>query len=119
MKTYKMKTTKIMYWLPRILAILIIIFFSIFSLDVFGEYKFPLVLGALFMHLIPSFLLIISLMIAWKKEKIGGIIFIILSIITIFFFNTYQHLISLLIITLPILITGILFLLNKKCSKST
>jgi hypothetical protein len=44
------------YWLPRVSAILFILFISVFALDVFTEPNWAL---ALFMHLIPSFILII------------------------------------------------------------
>jgi len=69
------------------------------------------------MHLIPNMLLIISLIIAWKKQKIGGTIFIILGIISIFFFKTYEDIIVFSIISLPILMIGILFLIEKKIKK--
>ncbi len=57
---------KILYWTPRVLGILFAVFISIFALDVFGEYGFPEVLVALFMHLIPTFLVVGVLLIAWK-----------------------------------------------------
>ena len=52
-------------WTPRVLTILFILFMAIFALDVFGEYSFPLILVALFMHLIPNFILIGVLLVAW------------------------------------------------------
>jgi hypothetical protein len=48
-----------------------------FALDVFGEERWLL---ALVMHLIPSFVLIILTVIAWKKEFLGGILWLILGI---------------------------------------
>jgi len=64
------KTKKILKWLPRVLMIIFIAFISIFALDVFGEYSGFEFIVALLMHLIPSFILIIILVIAWKKETI-------------------------------------------------
>ena len=103
---------KWLYWTPRIIIIIFILFISIFALDVFEEYQGLELLIGLFMHLIPSFILIILLVIAWKWEKIGGWLFIVLSIIFTIFFKTYQDIISFLIISLPVLVIGILFLLN-------
>ena len=105
---------KTLHWAPRILSIIYIVFLSLFAMDVFGEnYSFLETIGALFMHLIPSLILIAITFLAWKKEKIGGIIFILLSIIFTIFFKTYNDIITFLLISLPILITGILFLLNQ------
>ena len=70
-----MKKYSWLYWTPRILGIIFAVFISIFALDVFGEYKFPEVLIALFMHLVPTYLVLGALLVAWKWEKIGGILF--------------------------------------------
>jgi hypothetical protein len=104
---------KTLFWLPRILTIIFILFISMFALDVFSEYTFPLVLGALFMHLIPSLILVGLLIVAWKWEKLGGILFILLAIGFFIFFKGYEDIISALITTLPALIVGILFLINS------
>ncbi|MBU4501272.1 MAG: hypothetical protein KKA79_01670 [Nanoarchaeota archaeon] len=107
----KKKRNRLLYWSPRVLCIIFILFISMFALDVF-EYPFPEVLVALFMHLIPSFILTAVTILAWKKEKIGGIIFIGLAVFSVFFFNTLENPESLLFITGPVLLVGILFLLN-------
>ncbi|MBT3406029.1 hypothetical protein HN419_02570 [Candidatus Woesearchaeota archaeon] len=65
-------------------------------------------------HLIPSFILIALIILAWKYEIIGGISFIILGIIFTIFFKTYKDPITILLISLPPIITGILFILNKR-----
>ena len=103
-----------LYWTPRILGILFAIFISIFALDVFAEgYGFPLVLVALFMHLIPTFIIIIILLIAWKWEKVGGVLFILLGLIFTLFFNTYRHPLTFLLISGPVFLIGLLFLISK------
>ena len=109
--------SKLLYWTPRILVILFILFISMFAMDVFGEYSFPLVLVALFMHLIPSFILIILLVVAWKWERVGGILFLVLFVVFTFWFDLYKHIISFLLIGLPVLIVGILFLISSKVNK--
>lgn len=113
-----MDKNKIVYWSPRIISIIFILFISIFAFDVFGEgYGFPEVLVALFMHLIPSFILIGLTILAWKKPKIGGWFFISLGIGFTIFFNTYREIISFLIISGPVFLIGALYLIesyNKK-----
>ena len=103
---------KYLYWTPRILGIVFILFISMFAFYVFAEYNFPEVLVALFMHLIPSFVLIALLVLAWKKELYGGIAFVILSLLFTIFFQTYREMINFLLISFPVLVTGILFLVN-------
>ncbi len=82
-----------LYWTPRVLTILFIAFLSLFALDVFGEgYTFWETLVALFMHLIPHFLLIILLVIAWKWERVGGLLFIGLGLVFLFWFGGWDML---------------------------
>lgn len=108
-----MDKKKMLHILPRILSIVFILFFSIFALDVFGQgYGFWETIVALFMHLIPSFILTAILVVAWKNEEVGGIIFLALSLIFTIFFNTYKNLVSFLMMSFPLIIIGILFLLN-------
>jgi len=99
---------KIIYYIPRVLAILFIIFISLFSLDVFEmEAGFWQKIGGFLIHLIPSYILIIATIIAWKKEFIGGVLFIIFSVALAIW--TRVELASILVI-LPPFIIGILFL---------
>jgi len=113
---------KLFHWLPRILCIMAIIFVSMFALDAFEE---GLSLGkqilAFIMHLIPSFVLILLLIIAWKWEKLGGIIFLILGIgfspfIFIKNYNMNQSVsmsaMVILLICFPFVVVGILFLIS-------
>jgi hypothetical protein len=72
-----------------------------FALDVFNEPQWYL---ALFMHLIPSFILIILTVIAWKNEKIGGFIFMAAGFAMLVFTNFES-----LIISVPAFIIGALF----------
>ena len=61
---------------PRVLSILFIAFLSMFALDVFGEgLGFWKTLVALAMHLIPSFVLICALIVAWRWEWVGAAVY--------------------------------------------
>src|SRR3989344_3018989 len=78
------KTNKFIYWTPRILAIIFILFLAMFSLDVFDlELSFWQTIGALFIHNIPVFILLVILLISWKYEIVGGIVFILAGILYI------------------------------------
>ena len=118
------RAAKILHWFPRILCVIAILFISLFALDAFEP---GLSLGqqllAFLIHLIPSFVLFAILLVAWKWEKIGGIIFIVIGLVTspLVFIHNYRMndsvwmslgIISL--ITLPFLLVGILFLLSYR-----
>ena len=71
------KTSKLVYWTPRVLSILFICFLAMFSLDVIQPgLSFGQILIGLIMHNIPVFILIAILTIAWRKEIVGAIGFI-------------------------------------------
>ena len=104
---------RILYWFPRILAILAILFMMMFSLDVFGgEEPFGRQLLGFLAHNIPAFALIIVLVIAWKYEIIGGMIFILLFIALGIFFNSFTGNSGSLIILIPFLLAGAMFILH-------
>jgi hypothetical protein len=113
---------KIIHWTPRILCMLAILFVSMFALDSFDPaYSLGHQLVAFLRHMIPSFILVVFLVIAWKWELIGGII--LLAIALGFTPFIYMHnyamnhsvLVSLsviLMINFPFMITGALFVLS-------
>ncbi|HBV58322.1 MAG TPA: hypothetical protein DEB73_03640 [Candidatus Magasanikbacteria bacterium] len=81
-----MKNTisKKLFWTPRVLSIIFILFLALFSLDIFdGNYGFWGTILGLFMHNIPSMILSIILIISWKYEIVGGISFIMVGILYI------------------------------------
>jgi hypothetical protein len=72
------KVSKFIYWTPRILSILFLLFLAMFSLDVIQPgLSFWEILGGMLMHNIPTFILLIVLLISWKHEIVGGVAFIL------------------------------------------
>ena len=110
------------HWVPRFLCIAAILFVSMFALDAF-EPGMPLwqQVGGFFMHLIPSFVLILFLIVAWKWELIGGIMFVIigLGLLPFIYMMNYQmnhsvwmSLGVILVINVPFIVVGLLFILS-------
>ncbi len=65
-----------LFWAPRVLSIIFIAFLSLFALDVFdGHAGLWQTLLALAMHLIPCFVLIVALILAWRWEWIGAALY--------------------------------------------
>lgn len=115
-------TDRFIYWLPRIICILAILFVSMFAMDSFSP---DLTVGqqivGFLIHLIPSFIMIVILVVAWKWERVGGIILLIISLIfSVFvFLINYRRIHSVAgslgivaVICFPFVISGILFLMS-------
>lgn len=118
----KKKSNKFIYWTPRILSIVFILFLMLFSLDVFDEDLsfWETVLG-LFMHNIPALILLVVVIISWKYELVGAITFILagllytgICIVRIIMSNPSEwYMLSWsMIIAGPAFLIGILFLIG-------
>lgn len=115
-------TIKILHWSPRIICILSILFISMLALDAFDPRLTAWQQSVAFlMHMIPSFILIAILWVAWKWELIGGIVLIFFCLLTSpWVFNqnynrTHSVFVSLqiiLMIIFPFILTGILFIVS-------
>ncbi|MCD4695568.1 MAG: hypothetical protein K8S16_04935 [Bacteroidales bacterium] len=116
------ESTRVFHWLPRIICMLAILFISLFAADSFRPgLTIWQQLGAFFIHLIPSYILLALLIIAWKWEYVGGIIFIIISLglSPIVFMHNYKvnqsvwmSIFIITIITVPFGIVGVLFIIS-------
>jgi len=119
---------KIFHWLPRIICTLAILFVSMFALDAFAPgLTVCQQIGAFMMHLIPSFVLIVVLVVAWKWEFVGGIILtaIGLGLSPFIFqlnhsrnhFSVGQSIGVVMMITFPFVVVGILFIVSYYLKK--
>jgi hypothetical protein len=114
--------TKITHWTPRVLCILAILLVSMFALDAFepGQTIWHQLL-AFIIHMIPSFILIAVLIFAWKWEKTGGLLFLIVGFVFgVFLFRiNYRHnhnlwtTVSIIMaMAFPFVLSGVLFILS-------
>ena len=106
-------TKRVLFWTPRIICIVFAVFISIFALDVFEEgYGFWKTILALLIHLIPTWIIVIVLVVSWHREWVGGILFIVFGVLYIawawgrFPWGVY------LAISGPMFLVGVLFLIN-------
>ncbi|PIW76234.1 MAG: hypothetical protein CO001_02435 [Candidatus Portnoybacteria bacterium CG_4_8_14_3_um_filter_40_10] len=113
------KINGFIYWTPRILSIMFLGFLALFSLDVIAPgLSFWEIVGGLFMHNIPVFILLIILLISWKREIVGGIIFLMVGVFfTVRMLTTIMNQFELsglsqFIIAGPAFLIGILFIIN-------
>jgi glucose-6-phosphate-specific signal transduction histidine kinase len=104
---------RLLFWTPRILCLLFAAFISIFALDVFGEgYGFWKTIPALMIHLIPTWIVLAVLALAWRWEWVGGTLFVALGILYLIASWGRFHWSAYLCISGPLFLIGILFFLN-------
>ena len=102
------RSAQVLLWAPRVLGILFAIFISLFALDVFGAgYSVGETIFALFMHLIPTYLVIIALLIGWRWDWAGAAAFMALALLYLLMSRGQG-----LVIAIPLAVIGVLFLLN-------
>lgn len=110
-----MKTTpkRLLFWTPRILCLLFAGFLSLFALDVFeSRLGFWQTILALLIHLIPTWLVLLTLAIAWRWEWVGGTLLVGLGAFYLIAFWGRFHWSAYLCIAGPLFLTGLLFFLG-------
>lgn len=114
------RSGKLLFWAPRILTIVFIAFLSVFALDVFDEHLglWPTAL-ALLMHSLPSIVLIAALILAWRREWIGAMLYAAAGLLYVIWAATVSRpvpvsarLTWMLTIAGPAFVIAILFFLN-------
>ncbi|MGE5392714.1 MAG: hypothetical protein ACM3NH_03145 [Candidatus Saccharibacteria bacterium] len=108
---------KILYWSPRVLSILFVLFISIFAFDVFeGPFGWQTIL-AFFLHLVPALLLSIVAWISWKLDLAGALLYLILAALYVLLIGFDRHWSWYLGISGPALLTSALFFLDWRFAK--
>lgn len=115
-------SVRILHWMPRIICIIAILFISKFAVNAFESYLTLWQQALLLLvHLAPALLLVGLLIIAWKWELVGGILFTLIgmALAPVIYQHNYNmdqsmgmSLGFVLIIALPLVIIGILFILS-------
>ncbi|MGD0012651.1 MAG: hypothetical protein ABSE93_29425 [Terriglobia bacterium] len=102
---------RLLFWSPRVLCIAFALFVSLFALDVFNEglglWKTIL---ALSIHLIPTAFIVVVLVLSWRWEWVGGILYIAAG--TFYLIEAGHHPDWVVVISGPLFLVGVLFLLN-------
>jgi hypothetical protein len=102
-----------MYWTPRVLGVLFAMFLSLFALDVFGGgYGFWGTMLALLMHLVPVYLVVGALFVAWRWEPVGAILFAALGVAYLVMAWGRFHWSVYALISGPIFLIGALFVVD-------
>jgi hypothetical protein len=77
----KLSARRVLFWAPRVLCVLFALFASMFAFDVFSESRgFWPTVGGLLIHLVPTCILVIVLLVAWRWEWVGAVLFTALAV---------------------------------------
>ena len=93
----------VLFYAPRVLAILLAVFYGLFAFDT------PLGVGFL-VHLIPSLLIIACVAAFWKFDLAGCISFLIIDVAVTFCYSTWSSASHFLLITVPNSLICLLYL---------
>jgi hypothetical protein len=79
--TMKTPILRVLYWTPRVLSLLFAVFLGIFALDAFdGGPGWGRQVGAFLIHLVPTYLVVAILAVAWRWEWVGAVAFCALGV---------------------------------------
>ena len=104
---------KILLWTPRLLLTVFALFLVIFSLDVFEEGKGAMEIGiGLVVHNVPSLIIGLIVYAAWRREWIGVLACLVLSVAYIVWFWGRFPLETYFIMTGPLFLIAALYAVN-------
>jgi hypothetical protein len=102
------------YWAPRILGFIFAALISVFAIDVLGEGNGLFeTLFSLIIHLIPSLAIIVILVISWRKEWIGAILFMAVGIFYFFYSDEQISWVTSIVLTVTPVTVSLLFILSR------
>lgn len=119
----------LVFWLPRSLSILFLLFLFMLSFDVFeeGRSATEILIGFL-IHNIPVFALLVPVILAWKRDLVGAVTFLIAGLLFIVFvmYNVLfreevswdDPILSILTISGPAFLTAFLYFKSWKGRRS-
>lgn len=106
-------TRNVLRWTPRLLGLIYAVFISLFALDVWGTGAgFWQELAAFLVHLLPTYLILGALVVAWNQPRLGGVLFLVLATGFGLYFG-WNEPATLLLLALPPTVTGLLFIADS------
>lgn len=105
----KKTSATLLLWTPRVAGVLVAGFLGLFALDAFEGRSFLAALPAFAIHLIPSFLVLAAVAMAWKFEWLGAVAFLGLAVA--YAVRVRWRLDWMVVISGPLVVVGALFLI--------
>ena len=102
----------IVVWIARLVTLAFIVLLILFSFDAFsGDASFGKKLVGFLIHLVPAAAVGLGLFIAWKFPLPGGVLLLVLGMIFTIYFNTWEATQNFLLVSVPLFLAGVLFML--------
>lgn len=101
--------------MPKIAGLFFTAFLALFSLDVISpEYSVGQIIIGLLMHNIPVFVLLVALLVAWRHEIIGAVVFALAGVlyVSFIFYSAINHQFAWYLISWSIFIAGPAFVVS-------
>ncbi|HCG64797.1 MAG TPA: hypothetical protein DHV69_08145 [Sphaerochaeta sp.] len=109
----KQITRKFIFWAPRALCIAFALFVGLFAFDTFTEpMPFWQALGGFLIHLLPVYIIVALLVLAWRWEWIGTAGAIALGVAYIVLTRGEEHWSAYVVLITPLVIIGVLFFIG-------
>lgn len=109
------RAERALFWIPRMAVMLFALFLSVFALDVFDAATGVAdTTMALLVHLIPTFLVLLALWLAWHREALGGWLFIALGAAYCLMAWGRFPLVTYAIVAGPPVVIGVMFLAHHQ-----
>ena len=100
-----------LYWTPRVLVRLFALFMGAFALDTFQEALAPGEMALAFLiHLVPAFIVLATLGVAWRRELLGGVLFVALAVVYVVITRGRAEPLTYLLVAGPPVLVGVLFI---------
>lgn len=109
-----MKSVNFLSWFPRIIILLYAGFISIFALDSFeGHHSFWSMVWHFIAHLMPTFVVLGVLVLAWRYRIFGGLVFMVLGMIFTIYYGTWRSTELFLMFSVPLFLGGLGFIFSR------
>ncbi len=109
-------SARLLFWSPRILTILFVLFLSAFALEAFNEYHvFWKCILAFFIGLLPAAIVAAILAVAWRWEWLGAALFTLAALYYAWNWTVpprHMQWVATAVISGPLLVIAALFLAN-------
>lgn len=111
--------TIVVLWTPRVLAMALALFLSMFAMDVFLDGKgYWETSGDFVTHLVPAFCVIAILAIGWRRDGLASLGFLTLAIAYFVTLAGWRHLPDSLVLALPPLGISLAFYARMRLLRS-
>lgn len=105
---------QLLTWMPRAIVLAFILLLIVFALDAFeGPGGVLHKMGGFLLHLLPAAVTAGFLLVAWRWRIIGGLLMLVLGMVFTIYFQTDQSWSRFLLVSFPLLLAGVLFILSN------